>query len=189
MQTRRWTTKDKLAAWGPGPWENEPDKVQWTDKTTGLPCLAVRNHYGAWCGYVGVDESHPAYLMNYDSVDVSVHGGLTFADMCQEEAPEGHGVCHIPGPGEPDQVWWLGFDCGHFRDYMPAFYLEEPGKTIQAEMEAQYPELAHAGRALHETYRTLHYVMGKVRDLAKQLAAQGQAGPMSGVAEEAAAPS
>jgi hypothetical protein len=25
--------------WGAGPWQIEPDKVQWQDNETGLPCL------------------------------------------------------------------------------------------------------------------------------------------------------
>jgi hypothetical protein len=37
-----WTTIDK-SSWGNGPWQTEPDKAQWQDEETGLPCLAVRN--------------------------------------------------------------------------------------------------------------------------------------------------
>lgn len=41
MQT--WTTlPDKAGIWGTGPWVGEPDKAQWEDETTGLPCLALR---------------------------------------------------------------------------------------------------------------------------------------------------
>jgi hypothetical protein len=47
---REYRTIDK-SAWGPGPWTDEPDKVQWTDTATGLPCLAKRNPRGGhWCG-------------------------------------------------------------------------------------------------------------------------------------------
>src|SRR5437868_4216905 len=35
---------------GPGPWWDEPDKVQWIDPATDLDCLAVRGPFGAWCG-------------------------------------------------------------------------------------------------------------------------------------------
>lgn len=40
MQTIEYRTIDKTA-WGDGPWLNEPDKKQWQDVETGLPCLAV----------------------------------------------------------------------------------------------------------------------------------------------------
>ena len=43
----------------PAPWLTEPDRLEWTHE--GYPCLAVRNSFGAWCGYVGVPEGHPWY--------------------------------------------------------------------------------------------------------------------------------
>jgi hypothetical protein len=116
---REWRHIDKTA-WGPGPWVDEPDKIQWVDPVTDLDCLMVRHErYGHWCGYVGVPPGHPAHGKGYSSVEVEVHGGLTFADRCDETAPEGHGICHVPGPGRPADVWWLGFDCGHAWDHQP----------------------------------------------------------------------
>lgn len=41
MQTKQWTTIDK-SAWPRGAWDDEPDKVQWQDPATGLPCLIDR---------------------------------------------------------------------------------------------------------------------------------------------------
>jgi hypothetical protein len=108
MQTREWRTADK-SGWGSGPWQDEPDKLQWTDEATGLPCLIKRNTHvtGALCGYVGVAEGHPDFQKDYDDVDVDVHGSLTFADFCHEP-PEGHTkeemICHIPDPGESENV-------------------------------------------------------------------------------------
>lgn len=99
--------------WRPGPWINEPDRVEWRHR--GLPCLIVRNHTGALCGYVAVPPGHPAHGAGYDSVNVDVHGGLTFANHC--DTSERALICHTPEPGEPDDVWWLGFDCAHYGDY------------------------------------------------------------------------
>lgn len=90
MDTREWTTVDK-AKWGPGPWMSEPDKRQWPDEATGLPCLMVRNPGGGnWCGYVGVPATHPLHGKHYDAngVDVRVHGGLTFSEACTPHTPE-----------------------------------------------------------------------------------------------------
>jgi hypothetical protein len=71
------------STWGEGPWQQEPDKLQFCDEATQLPCLIVRASVsGSLCGYVGVTEGHPAFGLKYDAVDVSVHGGLTFAGSC-----------------------------------------------------------------------------------------------------------
>lgn len=85
--------------WGPGPWQTEPDKIQWQDMATGLACLAVRHPvHGHWCGYVGVPEGHPLFGKSYDDAErFDVHGGITFADTCQEDEQE-QGICHIPQP-------------------------------------------------------------------------------------------
>lgn len=142
--------------WRAGPWDNEPDKVQWQDDATRLPCLIVRNHSGALCGYVGVDESHPLYGKEYDEPDVDVHGGLTFADACQESEDgneNGHGICHIAGPGEPDRVWWFGFDCAHFMD-------DHPTNRLSSRIpSSSYPV----------EYRDVSYVAAQCAKLARQL--------------------
>lgn len=36
MEAREWRTAEK-AEWGPGPWQDEPDKAQWIDEATGPP--------------------------------------------------------------------------------------------------------------------------------------------------------
>ena len=154
MSERVYDNVIDKSTWGSGPWQSEPDKVQWTDPETALPCLAIRGPAGSWCGYVGVSNNHPAFEKDYDDVDVHVHGGLTYADHCQTGQPESHAICHVPEPGQPDNVWWLGFDCAHAFDLMPAFTAMLPtiGKLPQAE------------------YRTLDYVRGEVASLARQLA-------------------
>jgi hypothetical protein len=119
MKTQAWTFVDK-SAWPRGPWDSEPDKLQWTDETTGLPCLIHRAGVsGSLCGYVGVSTGHPWYEKDYDAVKVTVHGGLTFADFCQPASENGSGICHVPEPGESERVWWLVFDCAHAFDLSP----------------------------------------------------------------------
>jgi hypothetical protein len=104
MTTEEIATFRDRSRFGSGPWDAEPDRVFWRDPATGFPCLALRNRMGAWCGYVAVPPGHSAYGKDYDEVPVEVHGGLTYADFCQEDDRE-HGVCHTPQPGEPDRVW------------------------------------------------------------------------------------
>ncbi len=52
--------------WGGDQWKGEPDRKEWRDEATGMPCLALRNMMGAWCGYVGVAPTHPAHGLHYD---------------------------------------------------------------------------------------------------------------------------
>lgn len=202
MKTIEYRTVDK-SKWERGVWDAEPDKMQWLDEATGLPCLITRNHGGAWCGYVGVPPEHPAHGKDYNDVDVSVHGGLTFANRCQKHGREefekwrasmlkgkgeidkyprgdmaqawearGHliddfeawqkrqqesGICHTTEPGEPDCVWWLGFDCSHSQDLSPA--MEAILKTIM-------PERHTTGYA---SYKDINYVRAQCRELAQQL--------------------
>lgn len=133
--------------WPKGKWDEEPDRVDWT--YMGYSCFVQRNDLGAWCGYVGVPVKHPAYGKDFMGVQVSVHGGLSYSDKCQ-----GH-VCHTPEPGMPDDVWWLGFDCGHGGDMVPG-------------MEG----LIHSYgivRNISRHYRDVTYALRETRNLAKQL--------------------
>lgn len=100
MQEHRETKETDKESWGYGPWIAEADHVWWIDPGTGYRCEMVRNHTGAWCGYVGVPEGHLAYGMHYEDVNADVHGGLTFS-------------------GYENDVWNFGFDCSHAWDYMP----------------------------------------------------------------------
>ena len=139
------------ATWGEGPWQTEEDRIEWRHKK--MPCLMVRNQMGAWCGYAGVTKEHPSFEKHYDKVDVSVHGGLTYADKC-------HGaVCHVPLEGEDGNVWWLGFDCGHFRDMMPGF---------EGEMNKHLPNRQSKSKS-QDMYRDADYVRAEVNRLADQL--------------------
>lgn len=161
MRSNEWSTVDKTS-WGPGPWQDEPDKVHWIDPATDYDCLMVRGPSGAWCGYVAVTEGHAAFEMDYEKLDnlfpdgedgwstLSVHGGLTFAGFCAESEDPSKGVCHVPAPGRPHRVWWLGFDCAHAGDYAPGHrhYVDIRG----------------------EEYRDRAYVEDEVRSLARQLA-------------------
>lgn len=134
METAEPRKIDK-SAWGDGPWQNEPDRIDF--EWHGLPCLMLRTEkMGNWCGYVAVGPDHPWYGVGYSNCTakpkcdeskadghcvhspeslLEVHGGITYADHCA-----GH-ICHVPKPGQPDNVFWFGFDCAHFNDGMPGY--------------------------------------------------------------------
>lgn len=163
----------------PGPWDSEPDKIQWVDPDTGLDCLMVRNHFHSWCGYVGVPEGHVAYKADYDEVPVSVHGGLTYGDVCmasdEEDGPSA-GICHVPEPGRPEHVYWLGFDCGHAFDFQPGLHAME--RRVMPDLLSKYGKtdydheaaMSHKDEWHVEKYRTMDYVRTEVCGLAAQLA-------------------
>lgn len=148
------------SSWPSGLWDAEPDKAQWTDEATGYPCIAKRqSRSGHWCGYVGVTEGHPWFGKGYDDLPdygPTAHCGLTYARACQD-GPEESSICHVPDPGEPDNVWWFGFDCAHCGDYSPqdAVYARDRGGCFE--------------RMEGETYRTLEYVKDICRSLAAEI--------------------
>lgn len=152
MEYKEYFTTDK-STWPVGPWTSEPDKVQFTDKMTSFPCLIVRNGGGSLCGYVGVPLGHPLYGVDYNDLDMGVHGGLTFAGKCQEDQEDdGHGVCHKVDPDESDNVWWLGFDCAHYMDISPLMLREN----------------LYSGEG---SYKDIEYVKSQISGLAFQIAA------------------
>lgn len=162
MQQREYTTFDK-STWGEGPWQNEPDKVQFVDRATGYPCLVVRSGgSGALCGYVGVPEGHKFHGKHYDTEDlrdVNVHGGLTFSDKCSPNGTEERSICHVPEPGESDNVWWFGFDTAHCWDISPA-------------MDATLRSIGHKPMRVIDDrmkYRRIGYVKRNIAKLALQL--------------------
>lgn len=142
-------------AWGAGPWQAEPDKLQWKTRA-GLVGLIVRSiSSGGLCGYVGVPPGHPVHGKDYSDVDADVHGGLTFGSGC---SPGGL-VCHVAERGEPEHVFWFGFDCAHSGDLSPA---------QEAFFRSRLPGLARGEEFC--VYRDVRYVRREVERLAEQLA-------------------
>lgn len=68
----------------------------------GVSCFVMQTDMGHFCGYVEVPLSHPWRREGYDSIDVEVHGGLTFAGTIEDD----HGK----------KRYVVGFDCAHYMD-------------------------------------------------------------------------
>tara|TARA_Y100001973_G_C5117886_1_gene291127 strand:- start:16 stop:474 length:459 start_codon:yes stop_codon:yes gene_type:complete len=145
---QEWSFIDR-SQWPDGQWNDEKaDKVVWKDENTGLDCMIHRNPLGAWCGYVGVTESHPYFGHNYSDLEymekvIEVHGGLTFSNECQGMEASGKGICH---PGDHSPTFWFGFDTAHSTDQVPLAFTRSG------------------------TYRTQEYTASEVTKLASQLA-------------------
>jgi len=76
----------------------------------GLKCMVVKHpQLGHWCGYVALPEGHPDWGKDYDSVNVRVHGSLTFSSRGGQRYWKGK------------NLWWFGFDCAHAGDLVPAY--------------------------------------------------------------------
>lgn len=108
METKEYRGFIDKAEWERGPWDDEPDKVQWADDATGLACLIVRGPHGGFCGYVGVPTTHPWHGKDYGQCTdptckrdddrpwcdhtpehlLQAHGGITFASGCTRVSRE-----------------------------------------------------------------------------------------------------
>lgn len=142
------TPEQKREWWGDGPWVDEQDRIEF--RCEGLPCL-MRRHptEGHWCGYVAVPPGHPLHGVTAPG-GLIAHGGVNYASYCSDS------VCHVPEPGEPDNVWWFGFDCMHFGDLVPQHLKLFGGFEFWVK---------------HVVYREQPYVAGVTMCLANQLAA------------------
>ena len=85
--------------------------------------------------YLGIPLDHPLTKVDYDDIDLGVHGGLTFAGA-------GDGL-------RPEELYWIGWDYGHcfdisFYDYEYGVLHESIGWTVpmvRDEIFTAIPEL------------------------------------------------
>jgi len=142
--------------WGPGPWDDEPDIVEWLHPATRLPCLAARGTVGSWCGYVAIPEGHPDHGIDYGQLDehYDIHGGLTWSSDSMPHAADSEG-----------RWWWIGFDCIHSRDIAPE--LEATNRMFSSFSTEPYDDVLGP-----RSYKTLGYVEAEVSQLAHQVAAR-----------------
>lgn len=78
-------------------------------------------------GYVAVSEDHPWFNKDYDSINVDIHGGLTFAGFPNDGMPK-----------DVEDMWVVGFDCAHFNDNSttcPKEYVEAETQRLLEQAE------------------------------------------------------
>ncbi len=124
---------------------DRPNAVLASGCHAGFEWMVIRNHRAYRCGYVKVPPGHPWSGRDYNDIDASVHGGLTFAEpdvSCDR--------------GGPDDGYWVGFDCAHAFDAPdPALLSERPpllmfGNEVvrdQAYVEAECRSLCEQAQA------------------------------------------
>ena len=139
----RYKNLDK-SSWGPGPWQDEVDYMDWKDEKTGFLCYARRNpQFGHWCGYVGVSHLHPAYGTPEFGRSPSSHFEVKIAFEFER--------------GNHEVVWLFGFDCAQ------RLHLA-PGLAAQGMLH----------RSVFEPYITADELKEECRSLASYLHVLGQ---------------
>ena len=143
-----YTKVEKLDNLGPGEWIDEPDAVHFEYK--GVKCRILRGLRGGHlCGYIQVAKNHPWYDMDFLKSEIECHGGLTYAE-------------------HEDGGFWIGFDCAHYGDYMPAMEkninVYSSFKSDNPELFNQYPECS----IWHPTYKNVEYCIAECEALVEK---------------------
>ena len=90
--------------------EREGDELQWDYTCSNgviIKCSIHRNDVKALCGYITLTQDNSLYGVDYDDINISAHGGITYQGYDQNEN------------------WVIGFDCGHYGDLTPYFLLKD----------------------------------------------------------------
>lgn len=82
----------------------------------------MQKDFGWGNGYVAVGEEHPWYGKGYDYIECDIHGGLTYAQMNEENE------------------WVVGFDCNHHGDSLENW----PEYRVEAEAKRLYEQAMQA---------------------------------------------
>lgn len=88
--------------------EKEGDELQWDYNCSNgviIHCSIHRNDVKALCGYITLTKDSSLYSVDYDDINISAHGGITYQGYDQNEN------------------WVIGFDCAHYGDLTPYFVL------------------------------------------------------------------
>lgn len=162
--------EDRVTKWGDGKWNNEPDRGQWLDPVTGLPCLFLRvPDMGHLCGYVGVDHTHPLYgMLNSDEAFdpdyvLDCWGGVTWTSMedkLEGDAPVRFRFAFNNETADRRPFYLIGFDCAHYMDLVPGMEMYSKRYNL--------PRLEFPGEPRNE-YRDVNFVMHECTKLALTL--------------------
>ena len=135
-------------AWGPGEWDNEPDRIEF--ETGYYPSIILRNTYGSLNGYIAVKEGHPWFLQNYDQIRSS---SLELSWASHEDAL-------LPLPSGWTMAWWVGFTRSSYFDLMPAL-------EVMMRREALQEQPSWLFRSPRTTYKSIPFIKAQLQILAQ----------------------
>lgn len=88
--------------------------------------------FGWGNGYVLIPQGHELHGRNYSDIDVSVHGGLTFSELVDDQIVKNFGL------EESDKgAWIVGFDTAHSGDSLKKW----PKEAVQDEADRLLEQL------------------------------------------------
>ncbi len=138
--------------------------------------IIVLNTSGHRCGYVAIPPEHPysqtpeeqrsilgrtSSHWDYDSLDIDVHGGLTFM------SPE-HGLKDLLSV--PCNDMWIGFDCGHYLDKCDVkMFRKYFGEEECKQKESFFNAMNHDDIDMGQTVKEYHYVEKQCHSIIDQL--------------------
>lgn len=130
----------------------------------------------AMVAYHNLIEAHPHPFDRWHCTDysndtrcptpegtINVHGGLTYSEHNSEGT-------RISLSSDMD-LWWFGFDCGHYMDFQPGMQALLDKLDTSKDPGATYDPVTgtRTTYGIGEVYRTLSYVKDEVESLALQL--------------------
>ena len=122
----------------------------------GFRCVILGIYMGHRCGYIAIPKGHELYGKDYDEIDISVHGGLTYASYSEGEYPV----------KSEKSVYWIGFDCAHYMDgrdleLIKSFGEDDIDVKNMLELERKYP--------IGGEIRTVEYVENELIEMVNQI--------------------
>jgi len=119
-------------------------------------CVIIGQKIGHRCGYIAIPKEHELYGKDYDEIDISVHGGLTYASYSEGEYPV----------KSEKSVYWIGFDCAHYMDgrdleLIKSFGEDDIDVKNMLELERKYP--------IGGEIRTVEYVENELIEMVNQI--------------------
>jgi len=152
MQTKHIFTSDqKLKFLGYGEWVEEPDEISFNHNGLEIQIIRVFVEYGPkhvfgghLCGYVRL----PKEIKEIDTDQIDVHGGITYSKT------------------RDDGFFWIGFDCGHSFDIVPATqhlqYTDPDLIKLRQKYQANSP-------IFERTYRNIEFCINECKSMADQV--------------------
>lgn len=118
-------------------------------------CVIIGQNWGHRCGYIEIPLDHKYYGVDYDDVNIDIHGGWTYSGYTHNDYPI----------KSSNGTWWLGFDCANYCDAKDIELVKSFGNTETTRFVLAMNDYSQD----HGTVRTLEYVENELRNAVKEL--------------------